>query len=470
MNAMIMNMAPRPTVKPADTSAKVSASSKDTGKDFKDILQQAGEEISDAPNQQDDAMAKDTPEALEKPEKPEADTEVDDVKKAVIALVQIGAMPAMEITAEAKVEPAQDGVTTTPTPTSPADAKAQESAGPKVQQPDFSKLIEGANGKQIEPNQGSKTEPVMQQGTAQQSANLLEVLAGKSAQNAAIVAAAAQNAGGLEQKKPTAETKAAVLASQGKDPVAKNEVASSQTKSSEVKQAELTDLLSSDLTVEERPSANGARALKSMEQMEAKAQDSTSVLTKGSPDTAPSAQTTDLKSDVSIPFNQFGFNANHAKAEAAPGVHTPQQPEPRDIRGQIVEHARMIKTTEDTQMIIKLKPEHLGELTMKVTVEKGVVSATFHSDNAQVRTMLETTLIQLKQELANQGIKVDNVGVYAGLGQFMSDGQQRNAQGQQGQRSKNRKIDLAEFEDEVEKVSAMGSNTASQDGGVDYRI
>lgn len=139
------------------------------------------------------------------------------------------------------------------------------------------------------------------------------------------------------------------------------------------------------------------------------------------------------------------------------------------VPDQIIEQAKLIKTTEDTQMVIKLKPEHLGELALKVSVENGVVSASFHSDNAQVRAIIETSLIQLKQELAAQGIKVDNVGVYSGMGDLLSNGQNQAGREQQNPRYKNRKIDLSDFADEVDKIAPVAANTAN-DTGVDYRI
>lgn len=159
-------------------------------------------------------------------------------------------------------------------------------------------------------------------------------------------------------------------------------------------------------------------------------------------------------------------HSSETPATANPASQVPAS----EIHGQIVEQARLIKGTEDTQMIIKLKPEHLGELTLKVTVENGVVSASFHSDNTQVRNILETTLVQLKQELTNQGLKVDTVGVYGGLGEFFSDSGQSQP-GQQGQnnRFKNRKIDLADFEDEVDNISIL-NQSGRVDEGIDYKI
>lgn len=112
-------------------------------------------------------------------------------------------------------------------------------------------------------------------------------------------------------------------------------------------------------------------------------------------------------------------------AEESVEVQQPQQNlEAYDIPKQIVEQARLIRANESTEMIIKLNPAHLGDLTLKVSVNTNSgVTAVFHSDNAQVRGLLETSMLQLKQELNEQGIKVDSIEVSAGLpdGQMPQD-------------------------------------------------
>ena len=128
-------------------------------------------------------------------------------------------------------------------------------------------------------------------------------------------------------------------------------------------------------------------------------------------------------------------------------------------------------------MVIKLNPEHLGELTLKVSVsQSGAVNASFHSENAQVRTIIENSLVQLRQELNNQGIKVDGVEVYAGLadGQLPQDqGQQSWQNNQQSGAAKIRNVQLdadgyAETDEVLSAALQSKENTAME--GVDYRI
>ena len=158
-----------------------------------------------------------------------------------------------------------------------------------------------------------------------------------------------------------------------------------------------------------------------------------------------------------------------------------QRPQPDyEIPRQIVEQARLLRTLNDTQMVIRLHPEHLGELTLRVSVgSNGSVQASFHSDNAQVRNVIENSLVQLRQELNNQGLKVDRVGVYAGL----ADGQMPQGQGQEAwqQSSSHRgetqiytRGDADDYLDEAEGISPVAAQ-ANIDGsvgtdGVDYRV
>ncbi|MBP2650215.1 MAG: Flagellar hook-length control protein-like protein [Firmicutes bacterium] len=161
-----------------------------------------------------------------------------------------------------------------------------------------------------------------------------------------------------------------------------------------------------------------------------------------------------------------------AGANIIPDSKAVQQPGDRhNVLGQIVDQARVINRSNNSEMIIKLKPEHLGELTLKIVVENGAVSAKFLTNQPEVRSAIEASLPQLRQELSNQGLKVDQVGVYTSLNQsFGNDHQQSQQAQQQFQTAKHRSElrDNQEFVDTIEKVAAATPATA--DTGIDYRI
>ncbi len=132
---------------------------------------------------------------------------------------------------------------------------------------------------------------------------------------------------------------------------------------------------------------------------------------------------------------------------------------------QIVDQAKLITRVQNTEMVIRLKPEHLGELTLKITVEAGLVNATFHSNNSDVRSAIEASLPQLKQDLVNSGLKVDNVGVYTSLDQSAS--QQHNSSQPQPQLTPSRRATAESFDDAAQLVEEA---QRTSDDGVDYRI
>lgn len=191
-------------------------------------------------------------------------------------------------------------------------------------------------------------------------------------------------------------------------------------------------------------------------------------------DKAPAQQTTDASAMGAT--GVMTFSQTLAQAEPAVAAAAPQAMPQTDyeVPRQIVDQARLIQRGQDTEMVIHLKPEHLGDLTLRVSVDTdGAVNASFHSNNAEVRTIIENTLVQLRQELNNQGIKVDNVGVYAGLadGGLPQDQGQQQAFQQGSQRQHTTRESAAAFEDGQELAAALAAqegNTATD--GVDYRI
>lgn len=156
--------------------------------------------------------------------------------------------------------------------------------------------------------------------------------------------------------------------------------------------------------------------------------------------------------------NQIGANQK-VEGNAA---QTNQARETYNVPQQIVEQAKLLQRGTDSQMIIKLNPEHLGQLSLKVSVNgNGGVTATFHTDNAQVRAILETTMTQLKQQLDEQGIKVDNVEVHTGLpdGQLPQDQGQQGFYQQQGHQVRSQQADLQDFEESSENLAAELENS-----------
>ena len=169
-----------------------------------------------------------------------------------------------------------------------------------------------------------------------------------------------------------------------------------------------------------------------------------------------------------------------AAAETAPAQ---QVQDPYNVMQQIVDQARLIRSDANTEMVIRLNPEHLGELTLRVAVTAGgAINATFHTENAQVRGLLESSMIQLKQELQQQGLKVNNVDVQSGLSQDFFAQSQAGQQGypQSQHSARNHAADRAAFENDADTLTvntavsgaAATENTANvgDSDGVNYLV
>ncbi|ADG82389.1 flagellar hook-length control protein FliK [Thermincola potens] len=77
----------------------------------------------------------------------------------------------------------------------------------------------------------------------------------------------------------------------------------------------------------------------------------------------------------------------------------------------VAEKAKLVQIPGQSEFTIQLKPETLGKLQMKITVENGLITAKFTAETQQVKELLESNLANLRQNLTDLGIKVDQLEV-----------------------------------------------------------
>ena len=101
-----------------------------------------------------------------------------------------------------------------------------------------------------------------------------------------------------------------------------------------------------------------------------------------------------------------------------------------DMVKQIVEQIRVQISPDTTSMEMQLNPENLGKVMLNVSTKNGAVTAQMTVENEAVRAAVESQLVQLKESLNNQGLKVEAVEVSVETKSFERQ-EQESGQGKQ---------------------------------------
>ncbi|MCR4755723.1 MAG: flagellar hook-length control protein FliK [Lachnospiraceae bacterium] len=150
------------------------------------------------------------------------------------------------------------------------------------------------------------------------------------------------------------------------------------------------------------------------------------------------------------------------------------------IMEQVSDSLRMTMNEDITEMEMQLHPASLGNVRVQVAAKDGVITASFTTENQQVKEVLEAQVIQLKEQMNEQGIKIEAVEVTVSSHAFErnlnDNGQNRNGQPEAEAKKKRvrginlgsggiEELDMEEL-DEEDKVTA--DMMARQGNTVDY--
>lgn len=115
-----------------------------------------------------------------------------------------------------------------------------------------------------------------------------------------------------------------------------------------------------------------------------------------------------------------------ALADAAPGLKEPQKEaiiaEPvrtqtyskAEVTEQIVEKAETMIREDKSEMVMQLRPESLGKISLRVIHERGEIIARFVAESEQVKAILEGNMQLLKDSLQKSGVMVQSLEVSVG--------------------------------------------------------
>lgn len=135
--------------------------------------------------------------------------------------------------------------------------------------------------------------------------------------------------------------------------------------------------------------------------------------------------------------------------------------ETKTVADQVINAWKQMKYTpfgrSTGSFTIRLNPEHLGFVTIKLTNENGMFQSKIIASSQSAKELLEQHLPQLKQSLPNMAVQIDRftLPVQSGdqpiYGQ-LSDEQKQQQEGQRQQRQKKQSNDFGDLLDEVSMV------------------
>jgi len=116
----------------------------------------------------------------------------------------------------------------------------------------------------------------------------------------------------------------------------------------------------------------------------------------------PAAQVTDVPQQTEM---------TAVRAEALRNVDT------QSVIGQLTETMKVEIKGNTSEMKLQLKPEHLGDVSLKIVTQNGVVTAQFVAESQRIKEIIEAGFSQLRDALQQQGIQLSQLSVTVGDGQ-----------------------------------------------------
>ncbi len=149
----------------------------------------------------------------------------------------------------------------------------------------------------------------------------------------------------------------------------------------------------------------------------------------------------------------------------------------QDIIDQIVDTTRVTLTNEVSKIEMQLNPENLGKIYVEITEREGVLSAKLEAQNLVVKEALETQMAELRQNLNQAGVRVDEVEVTIASHEFERNleqdakGEEQQAE-QQQKAMRSRRINLNNLDElsglMTEEETLVAKMMAEQGNSVDY--
>ncbi|CCJ32601.1 flagellar hook-length control protein FliK [Caloramator australicus] len=154
--------------------------------------------------------------------------------------------------------------------------------------------------------------------------------------------------------------------------------------------------------------------------------------------------------EVNVPIREL--TTKHLKDEIQ-RIISPAKAE--EIVNITVEKFKSLRLPDITEVKVKLKPEALGEITVRVVLEKGEIKGNIIVEKKEVALVLQNNIENMKQELRQNNVNLSNISVYLSSDGFNENAGRNFKDFARQNRQHNLDLDFEEdiFEEELEGIN-----------------
>lgn len=157
-------------------------------------------------------------------------------------------------------------------------------------------------------------------------------------------------------------------------------------------------------------------------------------------------------------------------------TQTGRMTDAENIFKQVADYMKIQLKPEMTALEMQLHPASLGTIGIQVASKSGIITAEFIAQNENVKAALESQMVQLRETLEAQGVKVEAVEVTVASHEFernLEQNQEQNREGGKSSGGKRKAMNLSDLEgmeeEELEESEKIQVDMMRRSGNsVDY--
>ncbi len=188
-------------------------------------------------------------------------------------------------------------------------------------------------------------------------------------------------------------------------------------------------------------------------------------------DTSTSSQNqseVELATPVEVFVNNLAVNSNENIQSFTEQIANVRQMQ--EITNQIIEQIKVLIRPDQTSMELQLNPENLGKINLSVIAKDGILTAQFVTQSEIAKETIESQMQVLRDNLNNQGLKVEAIEVTVSNFAFEQSNQATTGEEQQGNsQRRNAFRDDSELFKSLTEEEDLAVNIMEQNGNsIDY--